>query len=115
MNIPSEKSCSLKRCVADQAYAVVKDDKIYRLTFSKSLAKHITKVAGDGFQVKSVRFTTGKKLKDGEESSTGMYAIVSKRNDWTLRISLNRELAYYLVDESRYVAECFLNQIEGEE
>jgi hypothetical protein len=55
----------------------------------------------------------GKALAPGEESKTGLYAIMASRKDWPLRISLFKELAAEMEDpEWRYIAECHILRIE---
>lgn len=54
-------------------------------------------------------FILGKELKFNEESKTGLYAIVKSKNNWTLRITLFKELAnIWNSHESRKVFECYL-------
>lgn len=43
------QACPLKRCIKDEAYAIVKNNKAYRITFSRSLAEHIVSKLGDGY------------------------------------------------------------------
>lgn len=54
-------------------------------------------------------FKVGKKLELGEVSKSGLYAIVAKNGDLTLRISLIKEIAELQYDEnSRYLAEAWI-------
>ena len=72
---------------------------MFRITFSKSLAEH---VAGENYKL-------GKPLKNGEKSRSGLYAVVAKKRDRILRVSLIKELAELMDDgESRYLAECWV-------
>lgn len=50
----------------------------------------------------------GKKLESGETSESGLYAVVSSKSDWVLRISMFKEFAELARDKSRYIAECWL-------
>lgn len=58
-----------------------------------------------------IKFKNDKILDNGEISKTGFYSIV-KNNGWTLRITLFKELAYLLGDDSsRYISECKITKI----
>ena len=79
---------------------------MFRITFSKSLAEH---VAGENYNVKRIELKLGKPLKNGEKSRSGLYAVVAKKRDRILRVSLIKELAELMDDgESRYLAECWV-------
>jgi hypothetical protein len=41
-------------------------------------------------------------------SQSGLYAVVKRKTDWTLRVTMFPELAEAWRDPSRYVAECWL-------
>lgn len=84
-------------------------DKIIRITFSLSLAEHMVKTLGPEFSVQRITFKLGKKLKPNQTSASGLYAIVSSKRDFTLRISLFKEAAQLFCDfDSRYLAECWI-------
>ena len=53
-------------------------------------------------------FRTGKRLAVGERSGNGLYCILSSHSDKPLRICMIEEIAWMLIDDSRYLAECFL-------
>ena len=55
--------CSVSGCPHDKAYAVVRGDKLMRITFSRSLAEYIATLTGD--RVCRVSFFTGEKLEPG--------------------------------------------------
>ena len=96
-------------CSSDKTYAVFQGDRLIRLTFSRSLADHIVAVLGAEYSVKRITFRLGKKLQPNETSSSGLYAVVSCKNDFTLRISLFKEAAQLFCDwDSRYLAECWI-------
>lgn len=87
----------------------MRGDRLFRITFSKSLAEHI---AGDAYDVKRIDLKLGKPLLPGELSSTGLYAVVAKRRDRILRVSLIKDVAEMIGDDpSRYVAECWVDPI----
>ena len=82
--------------------------RVYRITFSKSLADHMVRALGC-YEVKRVTFRVGRELLPGEASRSQLYALVSKRSGAVLRISMVREIAEELCDyDSRYLAECWL-------
>lgn len=110
MSVLACKTCSISGCPRDKAYAVIKNNKIYRITFSKSLAEHIVSKFNDSYEVKRVAFRLGERLEAGQISKTGLYAIVSEKNNWTLRITLFQQIADTFRDASRYVAECFIEE-----
>jgi hypothetical protein len=61
------------------------------------------------YQIKRFKFKIGNKLSLGEKSKSGLYAIVSSRGDYALRVSLIKETAeIYACDESRYLAEAWI-------
>lgn len=81
---------------------------MHRLTFSKSLATLITDKYSE-YELERFEFKVGKKLELGEVSKSGLYAIVAKNGDLTLRISLIKEIAELQYDEnSRYLAEAWI-------
>lgn len=63
-------------------------------------------------ELRSIKFKLGKELLPGEESSTGMYAIVKKKTNWALRISLMKDIANYLCDfDTRILKECIITTV----
>ena len=85
------------------------NEKLYRITFSYILAEHILGHLGPDYSIKKVKFRLGRRLTSGEVSGSGLYAIVSSKNDWVLRISAIHEVAHLLCDwDYRYLAECWL-------
>ena len=64
---------------------------------------------GEGYEIAKTRFVIGKRLKHGESSKTGLYAIITENKGLTLRISLHKNVAEYFTEcDSRYLAECWL-------
>jgi hypothetical protein len=53
-------------------------------------------------------FRLGRELRPLEDSANGLYALVSRGKDITLRITWSKELAAELCEESRYLAECWI-------
>lgn len=83
-------------------------NKLHRLTFSQSLATFISEKYPE-YQVKRFNFKIGKKLEHGEKSTSGLYAIVSAKGGYALRISLIKEIAEMLCDnDTRYLAEAWM-------
>jgi hypothetical protein len=91
---------------------LIRDGRLYRISFSLSLLKFIKRHRGG--EIHRITFRLGRSLQPGESSPNGLYAIVSTKNDWTLRITLFPELADFFRDDSRYIAECHLTRIGQE-
>ena len=95
------------RCDEDRAYAICKDDKIYRFTFSKDVAQHILSLT-DGYEIRTFDVRIGRRLKSGEQGN-GLYGILSSKTNKLLRISCIKDVAEFLTqDDSRYIAECWI-------
>lgn len=106
-------SCTTQGCLSDKAYAIVntKFKKVYRVSFSKSLLEHIIK-DDKTLEVREITFKLGKELQSGETSSTGVYAVVKSKNDWTLRISLHKNIVNYICDfDTRKLRECIITKV----
>ncbi len=99
--------------MADQAYGLIQNGRLCRISFSLSLLKFIQSRRGG--TIHRLTFQAGQVLQPGEISRSGLYAVISTKNDWTLRITLFRELADFFRDDSRYIAECHLIRIGGAE
>ena len=102
--------------MSDTAYALIdpKTNKIHRISFSTSLLEHIIKTYPEWahLELRTIKFKLGKELLPGEDSSSGMYAIVKKKSNWALRISLQKNIANYLCDfDSRILRECIITKI----
>lgn len=112
-NTQISESCTILGCLSDRAYAVVnpKTKKVHRISFSRSLLDHIVKTHKD-LEVREISFRLGKTLKPNEKSSTGFYALVKTKNNWTLRISLYQNIANYLCDfDTRSLRECIITKV----
>lgn len=106
-------TCEILGCLSDRAYAIVdpKTKKIFRISFSTSLLKHIIKDNKD-LVVREISFRLGKELQPNEDSSTGFYAVVKSKNNWTLRISLFKNIANYFCDfDTRKIRECIITKV----
>lgn len=82
--------------------------KVYRLTFSKSLADHINACCGGQFQIVRRTFRTGRLLQPWEQSASGVYAVVDVRKSITLRLPLVQGAAEIMRSESRCIQEAWL-------
>ena len=92
-------------------YGVHDSKKLYRLTFSRSLADLIVK-GNSKLKVSKFEFRVGKTLKINEKSCNGLYAILDKRSGLVLRISMIQEIAELQRDENyRVLSECFVKLI----
>jgi hypothetical protein len=90
---------------------LTKAGKLYRITFSKSLAEHIQRYCGpENLQIERVTFEIGRTLAPGEPSRSGLYAITSTRKDLKpLRITLFADAAALMTpDHWREIHECWL-------
>jgi hypothetical protein len=109
------ETCSTTQgCLSDKAYAIVDTyyKKIHRISFSASLLEHILDSTQPNLEVREISFSLGKVLKPNEVSSTGIYALVKAKNDWTLRISLHKNVANYLCDfDTRRLRECIITKV----
>lgn len=66
---------------------------------------------GTKYQIEKGKMILGKRLEKGEESSTGLYGIVSSITDKPLRVALNKDIANMLAgDQYRYITEAYLLQ-----
>lgn len=83
----------------------MKGNKVYRVTFSKSLADYI---AGLGqYRVEVVQLYLGKELKEGDKSKA-LYAVCKASNLWPLRVTFFHEAAEMWRNYSTKVYECYL-------
>lgn len=100
--------CSTGSCKSsNKIYGICDDKKLYRLTFSKTLAEYIANLGN--YQVRQFDLQIGKTLEPGEKSRSGIYAIVSKQKGIILRASLIQGIAELYRDESfREIKEAFL-------
>lgn len=98
-------------CAPNKVWALIKDGKVHRLTFSKSLAQHIQRSSPEPFEIQRVTFRTGKRLQHGEDSRSGLYAIMSTRKpDLALRITLFKDAAQLMTpDHWREIRECWIS------
>lgn len=107
MELCNTGSCKL----SDKIWAITDGTKLYRLTFSKSLADCIAKKLGDGYQVERLTFQLGRPIGPGEKSKSGLYALMSKSRQIALRISLFKEAGELLADDdTRYLREAWISR-----
>jgi len=88
-------------------WSIERGGKIYRLTFSKSLAEYISSLIGP-CEINRRTFMVGRRLEHSETSRSGLYAIVDCRKNMTLRITMFLEIATLLRADSRYIAEAWI-------
>lgn len=111
-----DETCTLDGCLADTAYGLIDpiQGKLHRISFSQGLLEHIKDNNSEWSHLRlcTIRFRLGRELKRNETSSTGIYAIVKAKNNWTLRISLIKDVANYICDfETRKIRECIISEI----
>jgi len=88
---------------------MVRDGKLHRMTFSRSVDDHINALSKEKYEIKRFRLHKGRRLGPDDISESGLYGIVDSRRDFTLRIACDREIALILCDfEWRYLQEVFL-------
>jgi hypothetical protein len=61
--------------------------------------------------LKRVRFELGNELGAGEKSTTGVYAICKKKNDWPLRMTAIDAVAEAFRGDSRVIREARITQV----
>lgn len=87
----------------------MKDEKLFRLTFSRNLLEHMNTVAGGAYEIKRFKLMRGKMLEPGQQSGTGLYAIISAKKGKVLRVAMNKAQADLLCDfRSRQLQEVSL-------
>lgn len=83
---------------------------MFRLTFSHSLAKLICDTLNDKYAIKRFDCVLGKILDPGEESKSGLYAVISDKGV-VLRVQLIKEIAEMYRDDSRIISEAYLKML----
>jgi hypothetical protein len=103
-------TCETGSCkMSEKIWAITDNKKLYRLTFSKSLADLICQ-SQEGLRVNRVVFHIGKVLQPGEQSDSGLYAIVSKSKNIALRITMFKDLAAIMSEDgSCYIREAWIS------
>lgn len=88
---------------------MVSDQKLHRITFAESVASRCAELSGAGYKIQKVNLKLGAELAPGQASCNGLYALVSRRKEKLLRVSLIRDAAELMCDyDSRYLRECFV-------
>lgn len=101
-------------CPKDKAWAIIKEGKLFRITFSKSLAEHIVKTTGGWFEVARITLKLGDEVPKGKKAKTGLYAILSRKSDIILRVCLDKKAAEIECDYvSRYIREGFISSVDS--
>lgn len=89
-------------------WGITDGKKLYRLTFSKTLAEHICEGSNGKYHVRRYDCIAGRNLADGELSKSGIYGIVSAKNGLLLRASLIAGVAELYRDSTRSICEAYL-------
>jgi len=89
-------------------WSIEANGKVHRLTFSRSLAEHINEQCGGRFDIVRRTFRTGRHLRAGEPSASGVYAVVDTRKFITLRLPLIQGAAEIMRSEWRTIQEAWL-------
>lgn len=105
------QNCNDGKCkTSDKVWGVTDGQKLYRLTFSKSLAEFLASL-DPKYQVRRFEFKLGKELDRNTPSRSGAYALMSNKG-YALRIQLSQELSnLYRDDYSRHIREVYLKMI----
>ena len=91
------------QCIIDP-----KTNKLFRVTFSLSLANHIVSAHFPEYKIREATAIRGKALRPGEPSS-GLYGVISTDKDLLLRCPMTAESAeLYTECDSRHIEEVFL-------
>jgi hypothetical protein len=86
-------------------------NKLHRLTFSRGLAEFIVNKY-PGYECRQFSFKVGRVLENGENSRSGLYALMSKKGEYALRISLIKGISeLHCDDDTRYLAEAWLTSM----
>lgn len=94
-----------------KVWGITDGKKVYRFTFSKSLAEFLAKL-DPSYQAKRFEFRIGKELDRETESRSGAYVLMSNKG-YALRIQLSQELSnLYRDDYSRHIREVYLKMID---
>jgi hypothetical protein len=85
---------------------------VHRISFSHSVISLIQNKVGPGYTISKAKLRIGKRLAKGEDSSTGLYAIISSRNLNPLRVAIDKDVANLLVADGthRYLAEAYIEE-----
>jgi hypothetical protein len=88
----------------------VDDTKVYRLTFSKSLAEIIAR--DTGMKIQRFNAIPGRLLDENETSKSGAYGVISRINGSLLRAPLIQPVAEMYRDKQyRDICEVYLERI----
>jgi hypothetical protein len=91
-------------------WGIVDDTRVYRLTFSKSLAEMIAK--DSGMRIQRFNAVVGRALDVDESSTSGVYGVTSKNNGVLLRVPLIQPIAeMYRDSQYRDIHEVYLERI----
>lgn len=99
-------TCEISGCKFNEAYAVLDDQKIYRITFSYSLAKLIAKNTGK--QIKRIKLVIGSQIIDLDKANSKLIAICKLKSGWPLRVTMFKEAAKMWQSSSTTLNECYV-------
>lgn len=105
------QTCNDGKCkTTEKIWGITDGNKLYRLTFSKSLAEFLAKL-DPSYEVARFEFKIGRELDRNESSKSGVYALMSNKG-YALRMQLSQELSnIYRDDYSRHIREVWLKRI----
>jgi hypothetical protein len=77
------------------------------------LAEHTIKCTEDpNFTLARITLKIGNEIGPGQDSLTGLYALIDRRKGKTLRVAMNKDLANLICDfKSRYLAEAYIEKV----
>lgn len=93
--------------MSDRAYALVQNERLLRVSFSKSLLEHMRSKVPES-EVRRVRLVLGRTLAPGQPTDSRLFAVCKASTGWPLRVTAFRELAEQWRHPTRDVLECWL-------
>ncbi len=109
----SQRSCSSGGCASDRIWGLIRPDgKLARFSFSRSVLDWVNqKGLGGTGRIERFKFRTGDTLQPGQESASGIYAIVAEQGSVgrVLRVCYSAEQAeLFSLEGARSIAEFWI-------
>lgn len=106
------QKCNDGKCkTTEKVWGITDGHKLYRLTFSKSLADFLATL-NPSYEVCRFNFKVGKELDRETKSRSGVYILMSNKG-YALRMQLSQEISnMYRDDYSRHIREGWLERVK---
>ena len=106
------QNCNDGKCkTSEKIWGITDGKKLYRLTFSKSLADFLASL-DPSYEVCRFKFKIGRELDRDTASRSGVYILMSNKG-YALRMQLSQELSnMYRDDYSRHIREGWLERVQ---